>query len=66
MTDDDLRRLFESAVGEMRRHFDVSTEEVKREVRIVAEGLARLDQKVDRTTAEIRDEMRRGFAVRRR
>ena len=62
MTDEDLRPLFEGAVGEIRRHFDVSTEEVKREVRIVAEGVVRLDQKLDRTAADIRDEMRRGFA----
>jgi hypothetical protein len=30
MTDEDLRRLFEGAVSEIRRHFDVSTEDVKR------------------------------------
>ena len=47
---------------EIRRHFDVSTEEVKRQVQIVAEGLARLDQKLDRTATDLRDEMRRGFA----
>jgi hypothetical protein len=62
MTDEDLRRLFEGAVSEMRRHFDVSTEDVKREVRIVAEGLTRLDQKLDRTAVDIRGEMRSGFA----
>ena len=62
MTDEDLRRLFEGAVTEMRRHFDVSTEAMKREVRIVAEGVTRLDQKLDRTASDIRDEMRRGFA----
>jgi hypothetical protein len=57
MTDDDLRRLFGSHSAEIRRHFDVSTEEVKREARIVAEGLMRLDQKLDRTAAGIRDEV---------
>ena len=62
MTDEDLRRLFESHSTEIRRHFDVSTEEVKRQVQIVAEGLARLDQKLDRTATDLRDEMRRGFA----
>jgi predicted component of type VI protein secretion system len=30
--------------------------------RIVAEGFARLNQKLDRTAADIREEMRRGFA----
>jgi hypothetical protein len=37
MTDDDLRRLFEGAVTDMRRHFDVSDEDVKREVRLLAD-----------------------------
>jgi hypothetical protein len=45
-----------------RRHFDISTEAVKHEVRIVAEGPTRLDQKLDRTAADVREEMRRGFA----
>ncbi len=62
MTDHDLRRLFASHSAEIRRHFDVSTEEVKHEVRVLAEGLTRLDQKLDRTATEIRDEVRRGFA----
>lgn len=29
---------------------------------LVGEGVVRLDQKLDRTTADFRDEMRRGFA----
>src|SRR5206468_215655 len=62
MTDDELRRLFETHSAEIRRHFDVSTEEVKHEVRLLAEGLTRLDQKLDRTATDVRDEMRRGFA----
>lgn len=62
MTDENLQRLFEGAVTELRRHFDVSTEDVKREVRIVAEGLTRVEQNLDRTAADIRDEIRRGFA----
>jgi len=61
MTDDDLRRLFESHSAEIRRHFDVSTEQVKHEVRLVAEGLGRVDERLDRTANDIRDEMRRGF-----
>ena len=62
MTDEDLRRLFESAVSEMRRHFDVTGERLEKRIDIVAEGVVRLDQKLDRTAADIRDEMRRGFA----
>ena len=63
MTDDDLRRLFESHSAEIRRHFDVNTEGVKREVSLLAEGLTpfvqkldtsigRLDKKIDATAIE--------------
>ena len=62
MTDEDLRRLFEGAVSEMRRHFDVSAERLEQRLDLVAEGVVRLDQRLDRTTADFRDEMRRGFA----
>ena len=39
MTEDELRRLFESHSAEIRRHFDVSTEEVKRECAFSLKGL---------------------------
>jgi DNA-binding ferritin-like protein len=66
MTDEDLRRMFEGAVGEIRRHFDVTAERLEKHIDVIAEGVVRLDQKFDRTAAEIRDEMRRGFADTRR
>ena len=62
MTDDELKHLLETNSAEIRRHFDISTEEVKREIRLVAEGVTRVDEKLDRTASDIRDEMRRGFA----
>lgn len=62
MTDEDLRRLFEGAVAEMRRHFDVTAERLEKRIDSVAEGVVQLDQKLDRTASDIRDEMRRGFA----
>lgn len=62
MTDENLRRLFEGAVGEMRRHFDVTAERLEKRIDLVAESVVRLDQKLDRTAADFRDEMRRGFA----
>lgn len=66
MTDDDLKRLFDSmrqenaaAHSETRRHFDVVTEGTRREIQLVAESvlllsekLARTDEKIDRTAAE--------------
>ena len=62
MTDEELKRLLDGAVGEMRRHFDVSLERVRDEGRLVAEGLTAVGQKLDRTGSDMREEMRRGFA----
>ena len=50
-----------SATREIRRHFDVSTEQVRHEVRLLAEAVAHLDEKLDRTAADTRDEMQDGF-----
>lgn len=63
MTDDELKRLLEMNSMEIRRHFDVSTEEVKREIQILAEGISRVDEKLDRTAADIREEMLRSFGA---
>lgn len=49
MTDDELRRLFESHSAEIRRHFDVSTEGVKRQVQMIAEAVASLGERFDAT-----------------
>jgi uncharacterized protein YceH (UPF0502 family) len=62
MTDEDLRRLFEGAMADMRRHFDLTGERLETRIDLVAEGVVRLDQRLDRTATEHRDEMRRGFA----
>ena len=62
MTDDDLRRLFDSLRQEhsdTRRHFEVLTEETRKDIQVVAESvlnvnekLARTDEKIERTAAE--------------
>ena len=76
MTDDELKALFvtlreenaaireenAAAHAETRRHFDVSTEELKKEVRVVAEAVAQFDEKMDREIESAREERRRGFA----
>jgi len=50
---ENMRRGFtadlETATAKMRRHFDVSTEGLKREIRLVAEAVATVDEKLDRT-----------------
>jgi hypothetical protein len=58
----DLERKIESSSVETRRHFDVVTEHVMSRVQLVAEGVAMVDQKVDR----LRDEMERFEQVDRR
>ena len=67
--DDDLKRLFDSmrqenavAHSETRRHFEVLTEATRHEIRLVAESVAGVNEKLDREAGDIRDEMRRGFA----
>lgn len=47
---------------EMRRHFDVNAENMNTKFGLLAEGLQSLDEKLDRETTDIREEMRRGFA----
>ena len=73
MTDDDLKRLFDSmrqenaaAHSETRRHFEVLTEGTRHEIRLVAESVAGVNEKLDREAGDIREEMRRGFAERKR
>ncbi|HVT02575.1 MAG TPA: hypothetical protein VHL58_04265 [Thermoanaerobaculia bacterium] len=69
MTDEDLKSLLdamreENAVAhtETRRHFDVGNEATRHEIRVVAESVAQVNEKLDREAADIRDEVRRGFA----
>jgi uncharacterized protein YceH (UPF0502 family) len=69
MSDDDLKGLFDAmrkentaAHVETRRHFDVSVERVEKKVQLVAEAVAQLDDKLDRETDALREEMKRGFA----
>jgi hypothetical protein len=44
-----VRREFRVRTAEIRRHFDVSTEGLKHEIRLVAEAVATVDEKLDRT-----------------
>lgn len=73
MTDDELRSLLdamrrENAVAhtDTRRHFDVGSEATRHEIRLVAESVAHVNEKLDREATDIRDEMRRGFTETRR
>jgi uncharacterized protein YceH (UPF0502 family) len=69
MTDDELKQLFAemrrenaAAQEETRRHFDVTAEGLRSEIRAVAEAVATLDERVERENADNREEAGRGFA----
>lgn len=62
MTDDDLRSLLQSAVAEMRRHFDVTAEAVDRKISSVSESAVMLAETLDRRAGEIEQKMDRGFS----
>jgi uncharacterized coiled-coil DUF342 family protein len=62
MPNDELKDLIQQAVEEMRRHFDVSNEDVREDVRGVAEAVTALDAKFEREIASVRTEMREGFS----
>ncbi|HYK06078.1 MAG TPA: hypothetical protein VE974_30325 [Thermoanaerobaculia bacterium] len=62
MTDEELKRLLEANAAETRRHFDVATERIEGRFEALTETVMHIDQKIDRTADEIRNEMRRGFA----
>ena len=48
--------------AETRRHFDISTESLKHEIRLVAEKVIRVEEKLEREAASIRAEMNERFA----
>jgi len=66
VTHAETRRLFDQAAerlaAENRRHFDISTEDFKHEVRLVAEAVAQLDEKVSREVDRLDEKLDRGFA----
>ena len=76
MTDDELKALFAASTAafsrlekkiddtavETRRHFDATAERMEKRFDLLAETVQHLDEKLDREAADIRDEMRRGFA----
>ena len=59
--DDELRAYLEcidSRFDETRRHFDVVAEGMRAEVRLVAEGVTVLAERVDRLEHNLREEIR--------
>lgn len=65
MTDDELKRLFDELRQEhveTRRHFDVSTEETRGEIRLVAESVVSVDEKLDRVAARLDEKIEKTAA----
>ena len=46
----------------MKLHVDIAVEDMRKDIRGVAEGVMTVNEKLDRETADIRAEMRQGFA----
>jgi len=46
----------------MKLHVDIAVEDMRKDIRGVAEGVLTVDEKLDREAADIRAEMRQGFA----
>lgn len=72
MTDDDVRQIgemlestaarVEGRVDELHRHFDVVSEQLDGQIRLVAEGVTIMSQRLDRVEAELQSEIRRESA----
>lgn len=50
---------FDEMVAEMKRHFDVVAESLMAKIQLVGEGVRTVDNKLDRFSAETRDEFRK-------
>lgn len=62
MDESDLKRLLESSAADTRRHVDIAAKGINNDVRLVADAVAQLDQKVDRETSRLQGQIDRGFA----
>ena len=77
MTDDELKHLLHANAAESlrrfteiadrlsaesRHFFELASEGLRHEIRLVAEGVSNANESLSRDSADIRDEMRRGFA----
>lgn len=60
--ENELKRLLEANAVDTRRHFDVVAERVEKKVQLIAEAVAQLDEKLDRTSDGLEERIDRGFA----
>ncbi|HEX3576971.1 MAG TPA: hypothetical protein VHY33_00290 [Thermoanaerobaculia bacterium] len=58
----DLKKHVDETAKQLKHDFHIIAEEMRTDVQRVAEGVLMLNEKLDRETADIRAEMREGFA----
>jgi len=59
---EETRRLSDQRTAEMKRHFDVTAESMRGEIRLIAEAVGSLEEKVDREVHRLDEKLDRGFA----
>jgi hypothetical protein len=60
---DELRREVQESAAETRRHFDVVAEDLRHDIRGIAEGVIALSERVDRLGVSVRAEMNERFTA---
>ncbi len=58
-----LRQEIHATAAETRRHFDVVAEDLRHDIRAIAEGVAATSERVDRLGGDLRSEMDQRFAA---
>jgi predicted RNase H-like nuclease (RuvC/YqgF family) len=61
MSDDEIRKLFETHSSEIRRHFDVMVERMESKFTFLAEHVDEQIDRLDRKVDQLREDMRQGF-----
>ena len=58
----ELKQHIDKTAAQMKLHFDLTAEDMRTDVQRVADGVLMVNEKLDREAADIRAEMRQGFA----
>jgi archaellum component FlaC len=58
----DLKQHIDKTAKDLKQHFDLTVEDMRTDVQRVADGVLMVNEKLDREAADIRAEMRQGFA----
>jgi hypothetical protein len=59
---DDMKRHADAKADEVKRHFDATAEALRGDIRVIADSVVAVADRLDRTAMDIREEMRSGFA----